>query len=100
MALKSLHEITSIWRQQTRNWRIVVTRRVFNRFFDQLTLEYANIYVSKLGASSVQLGESPLRPILCGGDVECRLQHVFKAFSGDVSPLESSNASSSPDCGI
>lgn len=56
MALKSLHEITSIWRQQTSNWRTVVTRRVFNRFFDQLTLEYANIYVSKLGASPVQMG--------------------------------------------
>lgn len=56
MALKSIHEIVSVWKQQTRNWRIVVTRRVFNRFFNQLTLEYANIYVSKLGASPVQLG--------------------------------------------
>lgn len=56
MALKSIHEIVSVWKQQKRNWRIVVTRRVFNRFFNQLTLEYANIYVSKLGASPVQLG--------------------------------------------
>jgi MFS family permease len=56
MALKSIHEIVSIWKQQKRNWRIVVTRRVFNRFFNQLTLEYTNIYVSQLGASPVQLG--------------------------------------------
>ena len=44
------------WRRQKRNWKIVVTRQIFNRFFDRLTLGYTNIYIRQLGASPLQLG--------------------------------------------
>ena len=53
---QSIQRIVSIWRQQKKNWRIVVTRRIFNRFFNRLTLDYTNIYVRELGASPVELG--------------------------------------------
>jgi len=49
-------ELGLIWRRQRRNWRTVVTRQIFNRFFNELTLQYANIYITLLGASPVQLG--------------------------------------------
>lgn len=49
-------ELKEVWARQKRNWRIVVTRQVFNRFFNELTLQYANIYITLLGASPVQLG--------------------------------------------
>jgi len=45
-----------IWRLQRRNWRTVVIRQIFNRFFNELPLQYANIYITFLGASPVQLG--------------------------------------------
>lgn len=54
---QAVHEIVSFWGRQKRNWKIVVTRMVFNRFFNQLTMDYANIYVTELGATPVQLGE-------------------------------------------
>lgn len=57
MKIQYVQDIVSFWKRQKRNWRIVVTRMVFNRFFSQLTIDYANIYVRALGASPVQLGE-------------------------------------------
>ena len=56
MAVSFLKELGEIWRRQKRNWRTVVTRQVFNRFFDELTLNYLEIYITLLGASKVQLG--------------------------------------------
>jgi len=56
MAAAFIRELGSVWRRQTRNWRTVVTRQIFNRFFNELTLQYANIYITLLGASPVQLG--------------------------------------------
>lgn len=53
---QSIQRIVSIWRQQKKNWRTVVIRRIFNRFFNRLTLDYTNIYVRELGASPVELG--------------------------------------------
>ena len=49
-------EIGLIWRRQIRNWRTVVIRQIFNRFFTEFTLQYVNIYITLLGASPVQLG--------------------------------------------
>ncbi|KON30628.1 hypothetical protein AC482_03440 [miscellaneous Crenarchaeota group-15 archaeon DG-45] len=46
----------SVWRRQTRNWKIVSLRSMFNRFFENLTLAYESIYISGLGASPFQLG--------------------------------------------
>lgn len=56
MAVSFLRGLRDVWRRQTRNWRTVVTRQVFNRFFNQLTLQYSNIYIRELGASPVELG--------------------------------------------
>ena len=56
MAAAFIRELGDVWRRQTRNWRTVVTRQIFNRFFNELTLQYANIYITLLGASPVQLG--------------------------------------------
>ena len=49
-------ELGEVWARQKKNWRTVVTRQIFNRFFNELTLQYANIYIILLGASPVQLG--------------------------------------------
>jgi MFS family permease len=56
MAAAFIRELGQVWRRQRRNWRTVVTRQIFNRFFNELTLQYANIYITLLGASPVQLG--------------------------------------------
>jgi len=56
MVFDFINELKKVWSRQKKNWRTVVTRQVFNRFFNELTLEYANIYITLLGASPVQLG--------------------------------------------
>lgn len=56
MAAAFVRELGEVWARQKRNWRTVVTRQIFNRFFNELTLQYANIYITLLGASPVQLG--------------------------------------------
>lgn len=56
MAVAFLRELKQVWTRQKKNWRTVVTRQVFNRFFNELTLQYSNIYITLLGASPVQLG--------------------------------------------
>lgn len=50
---KSLGEV---WDRQKRNWKVVVWRQVFNRFFREFTQSYQNIYIRQLGASPVNLG--------------------------------------------
>ena len=49
-------ELKEVWQRQKKNWRTVVTRNIFNRFFNEITLQYANIYITLLGATPVQLG--------------------------------------------
>jgi MFS family permease len=56
VAVAFVKELSEVWKRQKRNWRTVVTRQVFNRFFNELTLQYANIYITLLGASAFQLG--------------------------------------------
>lgn len=56
MAVEFLGELVAVWRRQKRNWRTVVIRQVFNRFFNELTMQYSNIYIRELGASPVELG--------------------------------------------
>ncbi len=56
MAVSFVNELKEVWARQKKNWRTVVTRQIFNRFFNELTLQYANIYITLLGASPVQLG--------------------------------------------
>lgn len=51
-----LKELKEVWSRQKKNWKTVVTRQVFNRFFNELTLQYTNIYTTLLGATPVQLG--------------------------------------------
>jgi MFS family permease len=51
-----LKELNKVWLRQKKNWRIVVTRQIFNRFFNEITQQYANIYIALLGASPTQLG--------------------------------------------
>lgn len=56
MAVSFLRELREVWRRQHLNWRTVVTRQVFNRFFRQMTAQYSNIFIRALGASPVELG--------------------------------------------
>jgi DHA1 family multidrug resistance protein-like MFS transporter len=56
MAVAFIKEIREVWARQNRNWRTIVTRQIFNRFFNELSLQYANIYITILGATPVQLG--------------------------------------------
>ena len=49
-------ELREVGARQKKNWKTVVTRQIFNRFFNELTLQYANIYITLLGASPVQHG--------------------------------------------
>ena len=56
MAAAFIRELKQVWTRQKKNWRTVVTRQIFNRFFNELTLQYANIYITLLGASPIQLG--------------------------------------------
>lgn len=56
MAVRFLRGIGAVWRRQRRNWRTVVIRQIFNRFFNQMTMQYSNIYIRMLGASPVELG--------------------------------------------
>jgi MFS family permease len=56
MAVNFLRELKEVWNRQHLNWRTVVTRQVFNRFFSQMTAQYSNIYIRALGASPVELG--------------------------------------------
>ncbi|MBD3204734.1 MFS transporter [Candidatus Bathyarchaeota archaeon] len=51
-----LAELREVWNRQKKNWRTVVTRQIFNRFFNELTLNYLEIYITLLGAGKVQLG--------------------------------------------
>jgi len=41
---------------QTRNWRIVSARSMFNRFFQRLSMPYDSIYIIELGANPFHLG--------------------------------------------
>ncbi len=45
-----------VWKGQARNWKIVSFRSIFTKFFDKMTIDYTNIYISALGANPVQLG--------------------------------------------
>jgi MFS family permease len=56
VAVEFLRGLRAVWRRQRSNWKIVVIRQVFNRFFNQLTMQYSSIYVRMLGASPVELG--------------------------------------------
>lgn len=56
MAVSFLEDLIEVWKRQKRNWKTVVTRQIFNRFFNELTIQYANIYITLLGASPLQLG--------------------------------------------
>lgn len=56
MAAEFLQELRTVWKRQTDNWRTIVIRQVFNRFFNQLTEQYSSIYIRELGASAVELG--------------------------------------------
>jgi len=56
LVISFLKELKTVWKRQQRNWKTVVIRQVFNRFFNELTLQYSNIYITLLGASPIQLG--------------------------------------------
>jgi len=56
MAASFVRELRDVWRRQNLNWKTVVTRQVFNRFFYQLTMQYSNIFIRDLGASALELG--------------------------------------------
>jgi MFS family permease len=53
---KNVFESLSVWRKQSRNWRIVSFRSMLHRFFRRLTIDYNSIYITGLGADPVQLG--------------------------------------------
>ena len=49
-------ELENVWKRQQNNWKIIVWRQVFNRFFNEFTISYQNIFIRQLGASPVTLG--------------------------------------------
>ncbi len=51
-----LRQLLQLWRRQARNWQIIVTHQVTNRFLVQLADQYTNIFIRMLGASPVELG--------------------------------------------
>ena len=59
MAAAFVRELGRVWRRQRRNWRTVVTRQIFNRFFNELTLQYANIYITLLKTRLMNDGLDP-----------------------------------------
>ena len=56
MAISLFRELREVWSRQSLNWRTVVKRQIFNRFFNEMTMQYSNIYIRELGASPVELG--------------------------------------------
>jgi len=56
LVLSFIRELKQVWNRQQENWKTVVTRQIFNRFFNQMTAQYSNIYLRSLGASPVELG--------------------------------------------
>ncbi|MFQ6127041.1 MAG: MFS transporter [Candidatus Heimdallarchaeota archaeon] len=53
---KSVFQSLRVWNRQTRNWKIISIRSLFSRFFEKLTLNFQSIYITLLGADSLQLG--------------------------------------------
>lgn len=53
---KNIRSYLSVWMRQSRNWKVVSIRALFNRFFQRLTMAYTNIYIRELGANPIQLG--------------------------------------------
>jgi MFS family permease len=56
MVFSFIKELRDVWRRQNLNWRTVVIRQVFIRFFTQMTFQYDNIFIRGLGASALELG--------------------------------------------
>jgi len=56
MAMSFFRELREVWSRQSLNWRTVVKRQIFNRFFNQMIMQYSNIYIRELGASPVEMG--------------------------------------------
>jgi len=54
--LKTALNSMSVWRRQSRNWKVISVRSMANRFFERLTMDYNSIYISALGADPLQLG--------------------------------------------
>jgi MFS family permease len=54
--LRTTLSSVSIWRRQSRNWKLISIRSMINRFFERLTVDYNNIYIIGLGADPIQLG--------------------------------------------
>jgi len=53
---KTAFNSMSVWRRQSRNWRVISVRSMANRFFERLTTDYNSIYINALGADPFQLG--------------------------------------------
>jgi MFS family permease len=53
---KSILNVFSVWKRQSRNWRTVSIVSLFNKFFQRMTQTYTPIYIKQLGADDIQLG--------------------------------------------
>jgi MFS family permease len=81
LASKHLSELKSIWKRQQLNWKTVVVRQVFNRFFNEMTLQYTHIYIRELGASPVELGTVNSVSGISGTLVSLPLGYIQDRFS-------------------
>ena len=45
MVISFIRELRDVWKRQSLNWRTVVKRQTFNRFFNAMTMQYSNIYI-------------------------------------------------------
>jgi len=73
--------LITVWSRQRSNWKIVVTRQVFNRFFNQLTTQYSSIYIRALGASPVELGAVSSASSLAGAIISPPLGWMRDRYS-------------------
>ena len=56
MKNEHINELIDVWQRQKKNWKVIATRQVVNRFFGEMARSYSNIYITFLGASPVDLG--------------------------------------------
>ncbi len=52
MAVKFLRDILDVWKRQHLNWKTVVTRQIFNRFFNEMTLRALDLIKIGIGQAS------------------------------------------------
>lgn len=85
--MKFLDDIRSFWRDQTRNYKVFLTRDLINTFIGNIAGRYGSIYMRTLGASTEEIGSltsvlSLVRLLLSlpGGILTDRVQRIKRLY--------------------